>query len=180
MVMHNIDLGVELAERAFPDRSDLGEIVQQHILEDLGYKPRLSDWIEQCNVRELPRPFRRRLDAGKDGVIELVAAKLHPCIRSEVEKVYDILTLPLCFAPDYSDLAYCILMNTVGPPVIRRIFGPPREIEHAHGKSIVDMAWIAEALIFTMFGRIPELGEVVRCCTIEPLGQKCRKNAIRL
>jgi hypothetical protein len=164
MVLHNIDLGIELAERAFPDRSAVREIAQHHIVEDLGHPVTLSDWLGQCDVRMFPRPFQRRLDAGKDGVIELVAAKLHPCARGSVEQVYDILALPLKYASDYSSLAYCVLMNTAGPPVVRQIFGIPREIEHAHGKCIVDMAWVAEALIFTMFGRIPELGEVATCC----------------
>jgi hypothetical protein len=36
----------------------------------------------------------------------------------------------------------------------------------------VDFGWIAEAAIFTAFGRIPDLGEVVRCWAEEPVQQK--------
>jgi hypothetical protein len=176
MVLHNVDLGVELAERAFPGRGDVRGIALQHVIEDLGCPYTLREWLERCDVKMFPHPFQRRLDAGKDGVIELVAAKQHPCARAAVEEVYDILALPLKYAPDYSSLGYCVLMNTAGPPIVRRICGAPQELEHAHGRCIVDMAWIAEALIFTMFGRIPELSEVVRCCAVEGIGRPRRQN----
>lgn len=49
--------------------------------------------------------------------------------------------------------------------IVRQVFGPPRELSNS---VIVDYAWIAEAAIFTAFGRIPDLGEIVRCWSSEP------------
>lgn len=177
MILHNTDLGLELTARAFPNRADARAIAMQHIIEDLGRPYPLSDWLGRCDPRLFPRVFKRRLEIGKEGIIDLVAARLHPAAKAAVEDVHAVLTLPVKFAPEYPDLAYCVLMNAAGPGIVRRICGAPRQIEHEHGKCIVDMAWIAEAIIFTMFGRIPDLGEVVRGCLDEPGRRAKRQNA---
>jgi hypothetical protein len=70
---------------------------------------------------------------------------------------------------DDAELALPILMNAAGPMIVRRVFGPPRSLEDSR---FVDFGWIAEAAIFTAFGRIPDLGEVVRCWAEEPVQQK--------
>ena len=168
MILHNSDLGVQLAGLAFPERDDAGDIAMRHVTEDLGHPYTLADWLDCCALEKLPKPMMRRLERGRDGTIDLITNRLFPEARGAVEEIYDILSLPAKLAPDHAPSSFCVLMNAAGPPIVRRLLGPPREVEHPRGKSVLDPAWIAEALIFAMFGRITDLGEVVRCCISEP------------
>ena len=54
MILHNADLGPELAARAFPDRPDARAIALQHVSEDLNCIPTLADWLADCDLTQLP------------------------------------------------------------------------------------------------------------------------------
>lgn len=166
MVLHHVDLGAAVAEMAFPNRIDVQAVVQRHVIEDLGAPCTLADWFSGCDMDALPRPLARRLDAGKEGIVDLVAARLHPACRSAVEQVYDILFLPARYVPD--ERALCILMNASGPGIVRRIFGAPERQDVEGQQVFIDRAWTAEAITFAMYGRIAELSEIVTCCMSEP------------
>jgi hypothetical protein len=169
LVLHSVDLGLALAHWAFPDRPEVESIVRQHVDEDLGMPATLAQWLDGCEPELLPRPLSRRIAVGREGVVALVAGKIHPSCEAAVGQVYDLLTLPAQLAPDHHVLTYAVLMNAFGPGLVRRLFGPPQRVDHAHGQATVDWAWIAEAIIFTMYGRIPDLGELVRSCSEEPM-----------
>lgn len=164
-VLHHLDLGGEIAARAFPERHDIAAIVQQHVVEDLGHPVRFVEWFQLCDVARLPAPVQRRVANGPKGVARLVARRLPPSARTSIEQVCELLFLPLRYLPVESDRALPLLMNCAGPMIVRHMMGPPAELTDG---TIVDYGWIAEAAIFTAFGRIPDLGEVVRCWTAEP------------
>jgi hypothetical protein len=172
LVLHSVDLGFALAEWAFPTRPEIKDVVHQHVVEDLGSPVTLQEWLEGCNPARMPVPMSRRLAVGKEGIVELVAGRLHPACAGSVASVYELLTLPLRFAGGTPILAYGVLMNSFGLALVRRLMGPPQRVVHARGQVTVDFAWIAEALIFTTFGRIPDLAEVVRSVRSEP-GKAC-------
>ena len=50
MILHSVDLGGELASRAFPRRPDAREIARNHVVEDLGEDRSLSDWLRHCQL----------------------------------------------------------------------------------------------------------------------------------
>ncbi len=168
-MLHHADLGAAIAQRVFPDRSDLPQIVEQHLREDLGQVVRLSDWWDRCQARQLPKPIYRRVKDGPDGIARYVSGRLPEAAEPAINEVCRFLFSPLEYLGDDADLALPILMNAAGPMIVRRVFGPPRSLEDSR---FVDFGWIAEAAIFTAFGRIPDLGEVVRCWAEEPVQQK--------
>lgn len=171
VVLHHVDLGAEIVKRAFPDRRNTLSIVEQHVTEDLGATVTLSDWFELCNVAELPSPIYRRLQGGAEGVSKLVAGSLPDALHEDVLEVCQLMFLPTRYLPENEALALPVLMNAVGPLLVRRVFGPPV----IKGDSVVDYAWIAEAIIYTVFGRIPDLHEVVKCWSGEPITENLRE-----
>lgn len=175
LALHSVDLGAELAARAFPDRPDARAIAVRHVVEDLGRPASVADWVAGCDPLRLPLPLQRRLVVGKAGVVELVVNRLDPACRPAVSEVYDLLTLPVTFVPHRPELGYAVLMNSFGPALARRLLGRPRAITHEHGEIVLDYGWIAEALTFAMFGRIVDLGEVARACMREPFADQAEK-----
>ena len=162
VVLHHTDLGGAIAARAFPGRTDVEALVSQHVREDLGQEATLSDWFEHCEIERLPKPIYRRIERGPAGIADQIAARLGEADRVALDEVCAFLFEPLT----YDERALPVLMNCAGPMIVRRVFGPP-----AHGPSgaMVDYGLIAEAAIFTAFGRIPDLAEIVRCWTAEPV-----------
>ena len=168
-VLHHVDLGAEIAAHAFPDRSDVRRLVESHVVEDLGHTATLADWFALVDVERLPEPVHRRVANGAKGVASMVGTKLPDTARPSVEAVCRFLFRPCDYLPDQSEHALPILMNSAGPMIVRRVFGPPTELPDG---TIVDHGWIAEAAIYTAFGRVPDLGEVVRCWNGEPVGKQ--------
>jgi hypothetical protein len=166
VVLHHSDLGTAIAARVFPDRSDIAEIVERHLVEDLGRVVTLADWFDHCDTDRLPRPIERRVREGPLGIADHICGRLPGAARPAVEEVCAFLFTPLEFLTDDKERALPILMNCAGPMIVRRAFGPPRPLE---GGGMADFGWIAEAAIFTAFGRIPDLGEIVRCWRSEPV-----------
>lgn len=166
-VLHHADLGTEITRAAFPDRADVDAIVRRHVEEDLGLPVMLEDWFMLCDADALPRPVARRVAEGADGVATRIATKLPDGVAPAARAVCAFLFRPCAFLCEAPMRALPLLMNCVGPMIVRRVFGPPVEV--ANG-GVIDHGWIAEAAIYTAFGRIPDLGEVVRCWRAEPSG----------
>ena len=83
-------------------------------------------------------------------------------------EVADFLWLPQHYAPDAPAAILSVFMNCVGVAMVRRVFGPPRIKGEGAGRVVTDFGWLAEAVVMTCFGRIPELGEIVRAVETEP------------
>ncbi len=161
LVLHHVDLGTAITEIAFPHRNDIADIVTRHVVEDLGQPVTLSDWFKHCDIERLPKPMSRRLEHGTSGVCRFISSQLDPACARDIAAVVDFLFLPARFLPAHPEQALSTLMNTSGPAIVRQVFGPPHEITGEGGTAVVDKAWIAEAVIFALYGRIPDLGEVV-------------------
>lgn len=168
-VLHHVDLGAGLARAAFPEVPDVDRIVRSHVEEDLRAPATLLDWFRLCDLARLPRPDPRRAGRGAAGIAEAVSTEFPPEHADAVRRTVDLLFrtydhLPPAAAADPRPLS--LLMNCVGPMIARRVFGPPDPdvpdpVDHAH---------VAEAAIYVAYGYIPDLGEVVRCWTGEPVG----------
>ncbi len=162
LVLHHVDLGSEIAALAFPNRKDIGQIVEQHVTEDLRGAYTLDDWFKCCDPAVLPAPIGRRIASGEKGIVDLVSARLDPNCRFAVEKVCKFLFSPTQHVSTDHEKSLLVLMNAFGPALVRRLFGPPKDISVGDRAVTVDWAWIAEAVIFTTYGRIFDLGEIVK------------------
>lgn len=162
MILHSIDLGAELAARAFPQRPDARDIVRNHVVEDLGEALTLNDWLRACDRERLPRPHPRSSPIDLDALLHEEQERQRLKDTSEARAVLDILRLPIGFAPDHGTHAWCVLGNAFGPFLVRRLLGAPREVPGSDGDPVLfDPAWCAEAMIYRIFGTIPELRSVV-------------------
>lgn len=163
--LHSVDLGAEIAARAFPDRIEARAVVSQHVEEDLGFACKLSDWLVHCDLSRWPRPFSRRAEASREAIIAMVKARHKGSCEEHIGKVHDLLLLPLGFSGLHVGVAHGVLMNSFGLTLTRRICGPPAEIGYG---VIVDYAALAESIIFAMYGRIPHFSEVTMSILQEP------------
>ena len=168
LVLHHVDLGTELTQLAFPDRSDVADIVETHVIEDILFPAKLSDWMLQCDMEKLPLPIKYRFEAGKDNLVKMICNRLPDGSEDFVGQVYDLLHLPEKYYPEAPEQALCVLMNAAGPGLVRRLLGPPEELDIEGKKIIIDKAWIAEAVIFATYGTIVDLGDIVKHCFSEP------------
>jgi hypothetical protein len=156
MILHSVDLGGELASLAFPTRSDVREIVRQHIIEDVGHGRTLSDWLTHCNVERLPRPHPSSWPIDDEALIEAEWRRQRLADSEWPRAVLDILRLPSQLAPEHGDAAWAVLCNSFGPSLVRQVLGPPRELTGAGATSVIfDAAWCAEAMIFGIYRTIP-------------------------
>ncbi len=178
IMLHHCDMGTAIARRAFPKLAHCERLVEQHVEEDIGFAALLGDWLAAVDFDRLPRPVMRRIGNGPDGVARMVinqaigARHLDDVDRDfQVEAALDVarfLWMPLAFASDASPPVLSLLMNSVGPSLIRAVYGPPQVTVRGGRRSTVDWAWLAEAVIMASFGRIPDYTEVVCCVTAEP------------
>ena len=178
IMLHHCDMGSVIVERAFPERDDCSTIVRHHVTEDMGFEANLSDWLAGVSFDRLPRPVLRRVAEGPDSVSDLVvnrmigARHLDPETRQfqqqAAQAVARFLWMPLDFDSGAPMPVLSVLMNSVGPSLVRRVFGPPQVCTGRGMTLAVDYGWIAEAVIMACFGRIPDLIEVVRCVDAEP------------
>lgn len=165
VVLHHADLGAAIVERAFPNRQDTAQLVRQHIYEDLGRTVSLDDWFEIVDTTRLPSPIHRRIDGGYGKIAEYVSGRLPHSTHLEAKAVCEFLFSPTTYLSIDPLRALPLMMNSCGPMIVRKVFGKPRAMPD--GK-IVDYGWIAEAAIFTAFGRIPDLREIIDCWDFEP------------
>lgn len=159
MVLHNADLGPELAARAFPERRDARDVALRHVAEDLGCTPTLADWLAGCERMRLPRPLYRRLPLAFDGLPARIARSQGLRNDDGPRAVLDLLLLPVRLAgPD----ALGVLFNGAGPALTRQVVGAPRAVPGRNDRQAVfDPAHAAEAIIYWLFGAIPPLPDVV-------------------
>lgn len=161
-VLHNADLGPELAARAFPERPDARDVARLHVRQDLRGLPTLADWMGLCEIASLPR-YREPARIGP-ATVARAADHLGLAEPSPVQAVWDLLTLPASFAPDYGYSSNALLMNGIGPIVARSIFGPPRPFpRRGGGEAIVDFSWICEGMIVACARPVPTLTRILDC-----------------
>ena len=161
LILHSADLGMELAKRVFPDRSDIRTIVENHLLEDMGEVRTLSQWLARCNLNALPRlhPGSRPVD--ERALLDAEQKRLGLPDQAGPKAVLEILRLPSTVSPEYEEHAWCILGNSFGPYLVRRILGGPAELESESGPTVIfDPAWCAEGIIYHLFRTIPEVRTV--------------------
>lgn len=178
IMLHHCDMGVAIAERAFPERADCPAIVRQHVEEDLGIEAKLSDWLAGLDCDRLPRPVLRRVEQGPQAVAALIInrvigakpldAEAREFQEEAAREVAGFLWMPLEFGSGAPAAVLSVLMNSVGPALVRRVFGAPQVRSYAGQTLAVDYAWMAEAVIMACFGRIPDLAEIVGCVEAEP------------
>ena len=158
MILHNADLGPELAARAFPGRSDARTVALQHVTEDLGHTPTLADWLADCDLARLPRPLARRMPLDRDQLSAQLARSQRLSDPDAPRAVLDLLLLPTSLA---GAAALSVLLNGFGPALARAVFGPPREMPGVHGaKAVFDAAYTAEAVTHWVYGTIPPLQDI--------------------
>ena len=158
VVLHNSDLGVKLTELAFPERADCADIVSEHVRQDLGSVPTLTDWMATAH-----RPFQVRWHRPDDNdVVRDACDKLGLQDEAPVREVLEVLTTATPFVQGHEDFGRGILMNSFGPSLVRRLLGPPRVIRQQNQKEIVfDASWVAEGIIVANFGHIPLLSDIL-------------------
>jgi len=166
VVLHHTDLGAEIASRAFPGRTDISAIVKRHVCEDFGRESSFDDWVGLIDQDRLPKPIPMRLEQGWDYIARIIGGRLTPADVAPVKSVIEFLRLPEKFSDIAPSAVLAVTMNASALGIVRNVFGPPRQLNGSN--EIVDYGFIAEAVIFTTFGRIPDLREVVDAVTREP------------
>jgi len=171
MILHNADLGPELAARAFPDRSDTRAVALRHVAEDLGCTPTLGEWLAECDLTRLPRPLSRRLPLSLEQLPARIASAQGLWDEDGPRAVVDLLLLPVRFA---GPGALSVLFNGFGPTIARNVIGPPRTVHGRHIRhAVFDSAYAAEMIVQWVFGTIPPLTEVVSAVSHVPeVGQE--------
>ncbi|MCK7614603.1 hypothetical protein [Roseibium sediminicola] len=136
----------------------------------MGASYTVDDWFEHIDLDDLPTALPRRLLVGIEGVTQMISQPLPQPMHSAVSEVVEFLFLPSRFAAAPIEKTLSILMNSMGLYLVRQVFGPPVEVRDRNsGEScVVDYGWITEAVIFAMYGRIPDLREVVQAVRAEP------------
>ena len=167
LVLHNADLGPELAARAFPGRPDARTVAVRYVAEDLGFAPTLAEWLAGCDPGVLPRPLSRRSFRETDSLPGDVARAQGLGDDAGPHQVLDLLKLPVDLA---GPGALAVLCNGAGPMVVRAVLGPPRAARGRHGgETVFDPAHCAEAMIHWWFGTIPPLVDVVAALVRSPV-----------
>ena len=167
IILHSSDFGAALTALAFPHRPDAAAIARDHIRQDIGRDITLREWLIQCDPRHLPQRHKRSPAPDGQAYAAREAARQKLSDLQAALDVWDILAMPIRFAEDMADAAWCILANALGPMIVRRIIGPPREIEGAHGRPVVfDPAWCAEGMIYSSFRHIPQVATIATALRI--------------
>lgn len=161
LILHNADLGPELAALAFPHRPEARSVALMHVRQDLGCLPHLADWLARCEPSRLP-PCRPQPDSF-DEIVHKATLHYGLADPTPIEAVRKLLQLPSRFIESCA-VAERLLLNSFGPILARTVLGPPRAFERANGTTaIVDFGWIAEGLIVARTGSIQSLELVLGC-----------------
>ena len=167
LILHNADLGPELAARAFPARLDARSVALRHIGEDFRDIPSLADWLAVCDSSRFPKPRADHvLPLSFDAVPAAIARAQDFMEDDGPHAVLDLLLLPVTLA---GPGALSILCNAVGSSMARRVLGPPRLVPGRHGDPVMfDPSLVADKIIQWIYGRIPTLVDVVGAVTDPP------------
>lgn len=161
LVLHNADLGPELAARAFPHHAHARDVAHAHVREDIGWMPSLADWLDRLDAAMLP-PVRAYEDP-EETIIAAAADHLRLSDPTPVRPVWDLLTLPERLSPAHAKAASLLLFSSLGPILARAVLGPPTAFpRNNQGSVIVDYGWIAEGMIVARIGVIHSLERVLR------------------
>lgn len=161
-VLHNHDLGAELAARAFHQLAEARDIALMHIRQDLRCIPGVAEWMSHCDTDKLPR-YKPSSVVGP-AVIEQAANHLQLEDHSPLQNLWSMLTLPSRAAPAYGDTANCLTMNGIGPVIARMVFGPPRPVPRRGGGEVVlDFGWACEGMIVACARHVPALTRILDC-----------------
>lgn len=157
MILHSNDFGVALARLAFPDREDVERVVAQHILEDVGQARTLSDWLGHCRRSQLPRIHPAALPIDPERIVASETAHFGFEHERQICQVWSLLSLPMSLAPAFGVDALCVICNSFGPSLIRRLVGLPIQIND----SFFDPAFCAERMIYGIYHSIPPMIAIV-------------------
>lgn len=162
LILHNSDLGPELASRAFPDRTDARDVALAHVQQDLGWLPTLNDWLDLCDPTRLP-PSRRSSEEGAE-IIRSAGQYFDLIDLEPVQRVWDLLNLPILLAPKHTKVAGALLMSGVGPILARAVLGKPIPVGCTGNRTmLLDFSWVAEGMIVAHTGTIHPLERVLAC-----------------
>jgi len=161
MILHSVDFGAALARMAFPDRLDTDDLVAQHVVEDLGSARTLSEWLALSRREKLPRIHPEALPIDIERIIAEESACFASATGDWVRRVCHLLVMPMAFAPEIGPDALCILSNSFGPALVRRLIGAPIEL----GGAYFDPALCGERVIFRLYRAIPPMTAVVYALT---------------
>jgi hypothetical protein len=165
MILHNNDLGPELAARAFPNRPDARAIALNHVAQDFKVVPSLAEWLELCDVDRFPRP--REDHTPIEALPKIIADELELETAEGPKQVLDLLLLPVTLA---GNKAQSLLFNAMGPFLVRRILGQPRLVPGNNSKRVMfEPTFAAEKMIRHVYGVIPPLGDVVNAVRRLPI-----------
>lgn len=158
IILHNCDLGLALAEQIFDDREDIELVFSEHVKQDIGCYPSISDWVSTAN-RDIRVGWHRPND---EEVVRDAKTKSGLVDDAPIREILFLLTLGERYLRGFEGLGRALLMNNFGPALIRRIYGPAYEITATEGRPIIfDPSWIAEGIIVANFGKIPKLSHVL-------------------
>lgn len=157
MILRSVDLGGALAQMAFPECGQVEQVVAQHVIEDLGEARTLSGWLEHCRTSQFPRIYPGALSLDPERVIAATATRFGCRYETQIRQVWSLLASPMTFAPGFGVQAMCVLCNSFGPALVRRILGPPTGSDGV----FFDPALCAERMIYGIYRAVPPMNAVV-------------------
>jgi hypothetical protein len=157
MILHSVDFGAALAKLAFPERCDTDELVLQHVVEDLKVPRTLGEWLRHCRLANLPRLHPAAFPIDIENIVAQEIACVGDGAGEWVRRVCSLLAMPMKFAPEFGPDSLCVLGNSFGPVLVRRVIGPPIELDGV----LFDPALCAERIIFRLYRAVPPMTAVV-------------------
>jgi hypothetical protein len=157
MILHSVDFGGALTAMFFPDRDDIDRIVRQHVVEDIGAARTLSEWLQLCRRAQMPRFHPEGLPIDAERMVAEETRRSGIRDDTYIRKICALLMLPMTFAPAFGPDALCVLGNSFGPALVRRLIGPPIAIDG----TIFDPALCAERMIYGLYRAVPPMTAIV-------------------
>lgn len=158
MILHSVDFGGALLRMAFPDCDKVEQLVIQHVTEDIGEARTLSGWLEHCRSSQLPRIYPGALPINSERIIAGESARFGLYYEVQIRQVWGLLASPMTFAPTFGLEALCILCNSFGPALVRRLLGPAIQVNGL----FFDPALCAERMIHGIYRAVPPMNAVVQ------------------
>ena len=120
-------------------------------MQDLRAYPCIGDWLSKGRM-----PERRWLAPNDDALMGDICRTVGIADPTPARAVLELLCTAERFVAD-KGVARSLLMNSFGPPLVRRILGPAYSVQ---GR-VFDPSWVAEGIIVANFGRIESLQSVL-------------------
>ncbi len=158
LILHSVNLGASLARLVFPEFESVEQVVVQHVVEDLGEPRTMAAWLRHCRTERFPKFFPGAMPIDPEQIIADEAARVTACYHLQVRKVWEVLALPIAHAPSFGVDALCLLCNSFGPSVVRRVLGPPTQTDG----QFFEPALCAERMIYRLYRALPPMTVVVQ------------------